>query len=114
MSDDAISVGDLAAELGVSPSVLTTLGLLAGYRLRGGQVTPAQAGAIRIVHRDRQSRIDLTALAAELGVARVTVANRARALRLPPGQGYTPEQSDRLRASFARKPPRRARGVRPR
>ena len=104
MNAATVLIAALAAELGVSAETITSFGLLAGFHVRRGRVTPEQAKAICAVHRDRTGRISQVALAAELGVASMPIARRARRLGIAPAGGFTPQDAEAIRRSIATTP----------
>jgi DNA-binding MurR/RpiR family transcriptional regulator len=110
MGEGRVTVAALAAELGVSVATVTFDAMVAGVTPHRGPYTAAQAEAIRAARRDRLARISQLALAAQLGVTPATVAKRAGWLGFGGGTGYTPEQAEAIRRSFAATPPRASRG----
>ena len=106
MSDGRITADALAAELGVSYQTVRNDAMLCGIADHRGPYTPAQADAIRATRRGRLERATQQGLADELRVSRAAIRWRARRLGLRAAPGYTPEQAEALRRSFAATPSR--------
>ena len=104
VSEGRVTRAALAAELGISAATVMSDAMRARVTPHQGPYSATQAEAIRAARRERLARITLQALAQEIGVTPPTVTKRANRLGFGGGPGYTPEQAEALRRSFAATP----------